>query len=381
VNTHDVLAYSVAQQIVRDIRAGDPAWSAAFSANVHTAGTHGWPLPDFVIQDAASGEAGAAEFKPPDQTKREYLTGLGQAVAYTRDFHYGILIVPDVSDDDFHIGAYLEEVLAQSVAEHLPLGLVEYDARTLSSARAQLLVRRPLAPRVGGFTGHPPVEGSFYAKWRDASPWELGRYLEALYDEGRVPDPTRTIRDRAFDLLWAEIIVGQTRHWGGQSRHVTNSARNKEAWGKNYRNFVAHIGWCGPDGKLTDSGLEALRVVHLYGSDSRVFLDFLTRSVLGEGKHLVLINAINELQDAMGSPADEAQWLNDVEVGLEDQGLLKRNPGRHGAAVRNVARAFLKAEKTLWRNLDLIIPRDTRVFHPGRGFIFDWSRITSLVGA
>jgi hypothetical protein len=381
VKTHDVLAYAVAQQIVQDVRAGDPAWSAVFSPNVHTAGTRGWPFPDFVIQDTASGEAGAAEFKPPDQTKREYLTGLGQAVAYTRDFHYGILVVPDVADDDFRIGAYLGEVLAQSVAVSLPLGLVEYDARTLSSARAQLLVRRALTSRTGGFARRPPVEGSFYAKWRDAAPGELGRFLELLYEEGRTQRSIRNVRDRAFDRLWAEITTGQTRHWGGETRRVTNNARNKEAWGKNYRNFVTHIGWCGPDGKLTDGGLEALRVVHLYGSDSRVFLDFLARSVLGEGKHLVLINAINELQDQMGRPMGEAHWLNDVETGLEDQGLLKRNPGRHGAAVQDVARGFLKAEKTLWRNLDLITPRGARVFHPDRGFIFDWSRITSLIGA
>jgi hypothetical protein len=177
------------------------------------------------------------------------------------------------------------------------------------------------------------------------------------------------------------MIAGKLRHWSGQPRQVTNTSRNQEAWGKNYRNFATHIGWCGPDGKLTDGGLEALRVVHLYGSASRVFLDFLARSVLGDGKHLVLINAINELQDGMHPPVDESQWLDDIEVGLERQGLLKRNPGRHGAAVQKVARGFLKAEKTLWRNLDLIVPRGRRVFHPGRGFIFDWSRITSLVGA
>ncbi|HTW43181.1 MAG TPA: hypothetical protein VMD79_12785 [Solirubrobacteraceae bacterium] len=381
MNTHDVLAYAVAQQIVRDIRAGDPQWSPVFSPTVHTAGARGWPIPDFVLQDAASGEAGAAEFKPPDQTKREYLTGLGQAVAYTRDFHYSLLVVPDVADDDFQIGAYLQDVLTQSVTSPLPVGLVEYDPRTLSSARADLLIRRPLTARAGGFARRPPVESSFYAKWRDASPQELARFLELLYEEGRKPHQARSIRDRAFDRLWVEMTSGRTLHWGGQPRRVTNRASNREAWGKNYRNFVTHIGWCGPDGKLTEPGLEGVRVVHLYGANSRVFLDFLARSVLSEGKHLVLLNAINELQDAMIPPKEETKWLSDIELGLEHQGLLKRNPGRHGAAVQNVARGFLKAEKTLWRNLELITPRGTRVFHPGRGFIFDWSRITSLLGS
>jgi hypothetical protein len=289
------------------------------------------------------------------------------------------LVVPDVADDDFRIGHYLHDVLTQSVTASLPLALVEYDARTLSPTHADLLIRRPLASRTSVPVGRPPVESSFYAKWRDASPMELGRFLELLYEEGRVSHPTRSIRDRAFDRLWVEMTSGRTTHWRGQRRRV--AARAKVSWGKNYRNFVAHIGWCGPDGKLTARGLEALRVVHLYGASSRVFLDFLATSVLSEGKHLVLINAINRLQDTMPSPEDQGQWLDDIEFGLENQGLLKRNPGRHGAAVQNVARQFLKAEKTLWRNLELITPRGGRVFHPGRGFIFDWSRITSLVGS
>ncbi|HEU4701291.1 MAG TPA: hypothetical protein VFS37_02330 [Conexibacter sp.] len=381
MNTHDVLAYSVAQQIVRDVRAGSPAWSSVFSPSVHPAGARGWPVPDFVVHDTTSGATGAAEFKPPDQTKREYLTGLGQAVAYTRDFHYGILVVPDVANDDFLIGKYLQDVLTQSVTASLPLALVEYDARTLSPTHADLLIRRPLASRTGVPIGRPPVESSFYAKWRDASPMELARFLDLLYEEGRAAHPTRSIRDRAFDRLWVEMTSGRTAHWRGQRRRMSNTARNKEAWGKNYRNFVAHIGWCGPDGKLTDRGLEALRVVHLYGATSRVFLDFLAKSVLSEGKHLVLINAINQLQDRMTPPTNESQWLDDLELGLENQGLLTRNPGRHSAAVQKVVRQFLKAEKTLWRNLELITPRGGRVFHPGRGFIFDWSRITSLVGS
>jgi hypothetical protein len=145
---------------------------------------------------------------------------------------------------------------------------------------------------------------------------------------------------------------------------------------------VTHIGWAAADGKLTEEGLVALRIVHQYGSDSRIFLDELAKTLLLVGKHLVLINAINEFQDVQGAFAGEQQWLDAIEGHLEDEGLLKRNPGRHAAAIRHSARGFLKAEKTIWRNLDLIVPRGKtggRVYHPGRGFIFDWSRITSLL--
>ena len=59
-----------------------------FSANVFSTSARVWPLPDFVIVDQDNDTTTAAEFKPPDQTKREYLTGLGQVVAYTRDFDH-----------------------------------------------------------------------------------------------------------------------------------------------------------------------------------------------------------------------------------------------------------------------------------------------------
>src|ERR1700691_1329324 len=88
-----------------------------------------------------------------------------------------------------------------------------------------------------------------------------------------------------------------------------------------------------------------------------IFVDELAKTLLLVGKHLVLINAINDLQDAHGAFADEQQWLDAIEEHLEDEGLLKRNPGRHAAAVRHSGRGFLKAEKTIWRNLDLIVPR------------------------
>jgi hypothetical protein len=120
----------------------------------------------------------------------------------------------------------------------------------------------------------------------------------------------------------------------------------------------------------------------LYGPTSRPFLDRLASAALQEGKHLILFNAISEYQDALIGPfPEEDEWLRGLELYLEDKGLLKRNPARAAAAVQGSARGFLKAEKQFWRNLELIVPRGRRVFHPGRGFIFNWSRITDLIQA
>ena len=143
-----------------------------------------------------------------------------------------------------------------------------------------------------------------------------------------------------------------------------------------------HVGWTEAGGALTKEGLETLHVGSLYGAASRPFLDAVAKSALIAGKHLILFNAISEFQDRLAGVPDEPTWLHSLEEFLEDKGLLKRNPARGAAAVAGSARQFLKAEKQFWKKLELIIPRGptgARVFHPGRGFIFNWARITALL--
>jgi hypothetical protein len=378
LTTHDVLSYAVATSTIQDIRAQSPDWAHLFSPSAHIVSSRAWPQPDWVVVDETTGILLAAEFKPPAQTKREYLTGVGQAVAYTRDFNYAALVMPQYADDGYNIGQHVFDVLDQTLYDAAPIALMTYDPAVLSPANPGCNLIRPLTSRTAPLITSPNVTDSFYAKWRDASPEELGLFLEYLYDEGRAVNAVGTVRDRAFDRLWADMVAGSTRNWSDNHRRI--NANHRVAWGKNYRNFVTHLDWILPGGALTGTGLEALHIVHRYGHRSQVFLDLLARAVLLPGKHLVLVNAISRYQDGGPIPGVEQDWLDGVEQYLEDEGLLKRNPGRHSAAIQNVARGFLKAEKTLWRRLGLIVPRGGRVFHPGRGFIFNWERITGLVG-
>jgi hypothetical protein len=385
MTTHDILAFAVASEAVRRIRNAEPPWDQFFSQDVFTTSSRAWPLPDFVIHDASNGLSLAAEFKPPSQSKREYLTGLGQAVAYTNHFKYSALIVPPLSDDGYAIAEHIRAVLSQTIAANLPIALLQYDPRTLSTQSAGFDLLRVPAYRTDEPTETSRIDNSFWAKWRDISPNEIGAFLEHLYDESRVRGrgTDGTVRDRAFERLWEDVQVGRLRHWGGGTRVITDTEANKIGWMKNYRNFIYHLGWMDNQGQLTEEGLDSLHIVHRYGAEARLFLDHLALALLLSGKHLVLINAINEFQIARfqesGPFPDERTWLEEVETYLEETGMLKRNPERHAAAIRGSARGFLKAEKTLWRNLELIVPNGARVYHPERGFIFDWSRITALL--
>lgn len=374
--THDVLAYAVATEAVRRLRNGVSPWSSIFSSSSYVTASRTWPVPDFVLLDDTNGLSVGAEFKPPLQTKREYLTGLGQALAYSRDFHYGLLVLPTVADDGYPIADHVVSVLQQPVMSGVPVGVLSYDPAVFSPAapgfhEAHFFTARATAP-----SRLAQLDQSFYAKWREMSPQEAYLLLAHSYDEMRVPSlGTGTVRDRAFARLWTDIQAGSVSHWGGGVRNYAPSLRT--GVNKNYRNFLFHLGWTEADGALTKAGLEALHVATLYGHDSRPFKDVIAKAALVSGKHLILFNAIAEYQDGLPMPFPaEPQWLNGLETFLENKGLLKRNPARAGTLS---ARGFLKAEKQFWKNLELIIPHGARVFHPGRGFIFNWSRITELV--
>ena len=110
MNTHDVLAYSVATELVRRVRAGRLPWDSIFSAGAYLTASRTWPVPDFVLVDPDRQVTAAAEFKPPKQTKREYLTGLGQALAYGRDFNYGLLVLPTIADDGYPIAEHVRSL-------------------------------------------------------------------------------------------------------------------------------------------------------------------------------------------------------------------------------------------------------------------------------
>jgi hypothetical protein len=383
VNTHDVLAYAIATEAVRRVRAGHGPWNTIFSPDSYVTASRTWPVPDFVLVDSTRHLTIGAEFKPPQQSKREYLTGLGQALSYSRDFNYGLLVLPSIADDGYRIADHVRQVLRQPPLASVPVGVLVYDPGALSPHNANFDELHFFSLRSDTPSSPAALDPSFYAKWREMSPQEMLLLLSYSYDEMRSPASiSGTIRDRAFLQLWSDIQSGSVHHWAGGTRHYKNSAKLKTSVSKNYRNFMFHVGWTEAGGSLTKEGLDTLHVGTLYGAGSRPFLDAIAKSALIAGKHLILFNAISEFQDRLTGIPDEPTWLGRLEEFLEDKGLLKRNLARGAAAVAGSARAFLKAEKQLWKNLELIIPRGAagaRVFHPGRGFIFNWARITALL--
>ena len=66
------------------------------------------------------------EFKPPTETQRGILTGLGQSIAYLNSSNLSYLIVPQTLED-FPIGKYMTDLFINQIEENLPVGLITYE--------------------------------------------------------------------------------------------------------------------------------------------------------------------------------------------------------------------------------------------------------------
>lgn len=73
---HDAMANEIGGFILRKIRESDTVWKQIFTANLNRIGCWDWPRPDIVLIDNNLNATYANKFKPPFQSKREYLTGL-----------------------------------------------------------------------------------------------------------------------------------------------------------------------------------------------------------------------------------------------------------------------------------------------------------------
>jgi len=104
---HDSEATRYGNIIKQQIRIGDPEFKQIFSSDIVRIGYWDWPRPDYVCFDERLNATYALEFKPPEQNKREYVTGLGQALSYLQHHTYSGLIIPFIADDGFKIAEYI----------------------------------------------------------------------------------------------------------------------------------------------------------------------------------------------------------------------------------------------------------------------------------
>src|SRR5262245_937702 len=124
---HNFMAHRVSARLLNELRAGTATWANGLLTPIATLwqAMADWPRPDVTFQDTSNEASLAFEFKPPNQPKREYITGVGQAVTYLNDFRYTGLVLPELANDGYPIADYIHKLLDKFLADK-PIALLSY---------------------------------------------------------------------------------------------------------------------------------------------------------------------------------------------------------------------------------------------------------------
>jgi hypothetical protein len=364
---HDRMAHAVAKTLLRELQTGTATWATdrLTPTTVYWQGIMDWPRPDAAFQNVETGAACAFEFKPPSQPKREYVTGLGQALTYLRDFEFSALIVPEYSADGYSIAAFLNAIVSGAPGGSLPVGLFCYHTEpTTLTALRELPVRKGTPPGIPKGIGRKV----FWAYWRDLSQYDLLELLRLMAADPPVAFPT------AFDRYWTgSVVADRALKWDGTLRgHKNAELPDPQAAKLNARLSLRHLGLIDTTLHLTDAGLELATQGRIYGADSVAFMRLLANRVLDAGNHLELIFWVDEQQRTLppSSKQDARSFQRALDIKLQEAGVIPRVPGNGGKPY------FLRDEQKLWNKLGFLVSADQRAyFHVGVGYVFNWRHI------
>lgn len=370
---HDRLSLDIQSRILTEARAGSQPWSRIFTPNLVLVNNTEWPLTDGIIKDDQTKIQCGVEFKPPGQNKREYLTGLGQTIAYLDKNEYALFLLPRKSDDGFLIGEYIARISNSEILKNLPFGVVIYDDdMNLDVAKEIPQVSREVLAK-------SETSQTFWAFWRELSSQEI---FLVLSEADKLYSIEGSIKRKVTDVLNEKRIEGQTLDPQGNMRKL-GKKKGTETKDQTYRNTVPFLNaldlW-DYEGNLSTKGNMLLRIGKVYGHKSKVFRDYLAYLVMTDGKHLQLITLIDEFQfslykDGELNVKNNEEFNKVIELYLEEKGLLRRAEGRRTTSKRK----RLQSELTLWSWLGLIVKHKGTYFIENVGYKFDWERITELL--
>lgn len=375
---HDILADKAGRAIIHKIVNRVDNWGQIFSGNLNKVGDFSWPRPDYVCYDYDLSQSLAFEFKPPNHPKREYLTGLGQTLSYLEKHHYSGIILP-TTVEGYNIAQHLTNVLSLDVFARHYITVIGYDERTLESDPLNSIqLFKTIGHERTGEIISSDISQTYWCWWRDISHFEVFQLL-CLLDNYSVHtgDIYSTL---AWPEFWRLMVAGQTRNWEGTGRVKTDSERNRNSEKQNYKIPLFQLGLIEPsEGRLTAVGYKLISIGKIYGIDSSIFIDYLTKLVLIEGKHLILIQDLEEYKNTASeeSLSNSTQFRKDFETYLDENNSIgARKEGRRTTGNKE---SYIRDELKLWNKLGLLKNNGTRYFVEGRGIEFNWSRITDIL--
>lgn len=372
---HDAEATMYGDVILSRIRSADTSFKQIFTPSIIRTGDWDWPRPDYVCYDEGLKASYALEFKPPFQSKREYLTGLGQTLSYLQKHMYSGLILPYYSDDGFRIAEFINDTLKSSEFCQISTSLFAY-----RNDSKEINILRPISSlRTDTVLGISADEvKTFWCWWRDISQYELYDLLNLSFKYADFDNDIYT--NNVYPEFYEMMVNKKTRQWDGKTpRNKNRSEASMKSEKQNYKIPLVQLElWTRDEGRLTDSGFRLLEIGKKYGAGSARFLDALTYLVLINGRHLDLINMVDKFQKSVTAPTSSSEYAVDLENFLSDNGCIgKRKPTAIKTGAKN---SYMRDEMKLWNKLGLLLSYNNKsYFYPNQGYVFNWERITNVI--
>ena len=406
MTAHDSLAKQLIEVLLHKWKVNGE--SDVLSSDVFlTKSESSFPSPDGTFFDPKNSFSSALEFKPPTETKRGILTGLGQSIAYLDKHSLSYLVIPS-KVEQFDIQTYMNRVFDSQITKIMPIGLIVYDSQNPTKI---LVHKEPvLKIKKSKMSKKSANEGRYWAKWLDFPTQAIWILLDlaytidtntkdkkkAIWDEffltyiypkkyhnkfdsyntGIVNDngkPYRPLQDKL--KKWKEGITdGSTTNKNAldELKAATDMSNQKgdrpyTHGRKNSFPFLNNLGVWDDFGNLSEIGYELHKIGKIHGSQSKTFIDALSKVVMLDGKHLDLILDIEKYtrnkkfdtrKNAISHVIDE----------LTKKGLIS------GKGSKEFSNEF-----QLWGRLGLVKKIGSSYYIKNKGFNFNWERITSLI--
>lgn len=369
-----------------------------------------FPSPDASFYDEPNKFLVSFEFKPPTETKRGILTGIGQSIAYLQDSNISFLIAPQFLED-FHLGEYLLDLFEKQIFGKLPTGLILYENNSPEVVTlASDIDLSIISSTASNFSTRNITSTRYWAKHQDL-PLGLFHLLLHCYFLKK----SNTISEDPFKYCWTHYMISPTiledftpiqiHDCNGDiimtprgtkplvmmekilnssaSMNITErreyirsqidtdfTGDNKyQAYRKNFVSFLKHLRVIDSAQNLTESGFRLYSLGLTNGPSSKVFQDYFIKELLTTGHHLDLIFDLDSYLRKSTTSFNEI--LSQMEIDYENKGFIKRNPNRRTSAPSKVS--FLKYECILWRSLGLLKGSQNNYY-------VDWKLITSICG-
>ena len=402
---HHILAKTTTDAILMKFKMLEWTYLGGGGKDFYRIGTSAeFPSPDAAFYDPVNRVIASFEFKPPTETKRGILTGVGQSIAYLQNCDISFLVAP-MRLEDFDIGSYLTDLYGNQITGKIPSGLILYDNNRPSNVILVYSVntisenlKKNRVPEVDRFWAKHQdlpvplfhlilhyyylarihmIEGDPFAecfKKEMISPTVLKDFSKVEYINDLSGMPIKTVAGKK-NIVFLEKILNSAKKSAdrGQAYARVKKAVDTDYVGdnyynsirKNYLSFMKHIQVIDSENTLTEKGFSLYHLGIVNGASSKIFMDYFIREILTTGHHLDLILDIDTLKQSH-SNWGIGEVLSHLENDYEEKGYIKRNPNRQQSEESNVG--FLKYERILWNALGLVDNDGT----------IQWKKITEI---